>query len=403
LVLLVLSAGVMVLASACGLTPPGSPPTTTSTTTSTVSTSSTSTTITASTTTTAPKPCFHGSFSDTGYPPCHDAPSGYYVDTLGAHTPTPCPLGAYQPLTGQVSCLPAPPGSYVDQVGQWQVTSCPEGTTTTSPGATSASDCVPNPVTQIGAGAFHTCALLPAGTVECWGYNVNGQLGNGVSGSNAYSSIPVAVTGLSGVTQIAVGGGHTCALLSDATVRCWGSNSTGQFGNGSTTGSSTPVPVPGISGVRQIAAGAGFTCVLLTDGTVRCWGNYLYGQLGNGQVAPDQPDVPWWIPTPVVVSGLSGVTQIAAGGEEACALLADGTVRCWGGNGYGDLGDGTDFLRPSPVAVTGLSGVTQLAIGDYHVCALLAVGPSTAGAATPPANWVTGPTRIGGRRLRCPG
>jgi alpha-tubulin suppressor-like RCC1 family protein len=103
------------------------------------------------------------------------------------------------------------------------------------------------------------------------------------------------------------------------------------------------VAVSGLSGVTEIAAGYYHTCALLSGGEVRCWGSGGFGQLGDGSATLRL--------TPVGVSGLGGVTAIAAGGEHTCAMLSGGEVRCWGYNGRGQLGDGTATFRPFPAPV----------------------------------------------------
>ena len=145
----------------------------------------------------------------------------------------------------------------------------------------------------------------------------------------------------------------------------WGENSDGELGDGvAGKPSNVPVPVSGLSGVTAIAAGAEHSLALLSDGTVMAWGEQQSGQLGDGP--SEDSDVP------VPVSGLSRVTAIAAGGTGSLALLSNGTVMAWGGNSLGELGDGSEGAASDvPVAVSGLSGVTAIASGGNHSLALL--------------------------------
>jgi alpha-tubulin suppressor-like RCC1 family protein len=225
-------------------------------------------------------------------------------------------------------------------------------------------------VTAIAAGRYHACALLSTGAVKCWGQNTYGQLGDG---STTQSLTPVSVPDLSsGVIAIAAGERHTCAVLNTGAVKCWGNNDNGQLGDGSTTQSLTPVSVPDLSsGVTAIAAGRYHACAVLNTGAVKCWGWNLYGQLGDGSTTQSL--------TPVSVPSLSsGVTAIAAGERHTCALLSTGAVKCWGYNDNGQLGDGSAASvtpRTTPVSVSTLSsGVTAISTGSYHTCALLSTG-----------------------------
>jgi alpha-tubulin suppressor-like RCC1 family protein len=217
----------------------------------------------------------------------------------------------------------------------------------------------------LGAGLDHTCALLPGGGVECWGGNSAGELGNGTT---ADSPVPIPVSSLSGATGLSAGFGHSCAVLADGGVDCWGSNSSGQLGNGSTVAySSTPVPVSNVSGVMAVATGLDHTCAVLAGGSVDCWGDNSSGQLGTNLATTSSP-------LPLAVSSLGGVVGVSAGFEHTCVLLSDSTVKCWGANSSGQLGNGTTAESPLPVAVSALSGVSGLAAGAYHSCALLSDG-----------------------------
>ena len=189
---------------------------------------------------------------------------------------------------------------------------------------------------SIGAGLAHACAVLVDGSVRCWGAGRDGQLGNG---NNLASLAPVTVVGLTGpAIQVAAGTSHSCARLADGSVDCWGANNRGQLGNGSTVASNAAVLVGGsLSGATQLSLGAEHSCVRGGDGAVRCWGNGIYGQLGNGSTASRT--------LPVLALGLSTVSTLAAGQYHTCAALADGSIQCFG-SGYGSsptiIGGATD-------------------------------------------------------------
>ena len=226
---------------------------------------------------------------------------------------------------------------------------------------------------SISAGYYYTCALLSTGAVKCWGSNLYGQLGDGSTANATARTTPVDVSTLSsGVIAIAAGERHTCAVLNTGAVKCWGNNDNGQLGDDSTLQSLTPVSVPSLSsGVTAIAAGRYHACAVLNTGAVKCWGWNLYGQLGDGSTLQSL--------TPVSVPSLSsGVTAIAAGERHTCALLSTGAVKCWGYNDNGQLGDGSAASvtpRTTPVDVSTLSsGVTAISTGSYHTCALLSTG-----------------------------
>jgi alpha-tubulin suppressor-like RCC1 family protein len=226
--------------------------------------------------------------------------------------------------------------------------------------------------TAVASGGSHTCVLLSNSTVKCWGDNEVGELGNGTLGG--YSTSPVKAVGISNASAIAAGGGYSCALLSNGMVNCWGGAFGGQLGNGTSKGASPiPIAVNEISNATAISAsGWGVhTCALVSDGHVKCWGRNDFGQLGNGTTAKS--------PVPVLVSGISNATAIVAGTFHTCALLTDGHVKCWGANRFGQLGNGTSTTSPprgltTPVSVAGISSVIAIAAGEDHTCALLSDG-----------------------------
>ena len=222
-------------------------------------------------------------------------------------------------------------------------------------------------VTAIGAGAQFSCALLADGTAQCWGLNSSGQLGNN---SLVDAKVPVGVTGVAGgsaMTALAAGAHHECGLLADSTVECWGDNEEGQLGNGTVADSRVPVHVIGVTGAIAVDVGRHFSCALLVDGTIDCWGYNLFGELGRGTIG-DQAT----IAAPVV--GLGGVTALASGDHHTCAVTVAGTVACWGWNLHGELAIGAGGASGSPIAVAGLTGVTATAAEDFDSCALLANG-----------------------------
>jgi alpha-tubulin suppressor-like RCC1 family protein len=223
--------------------------------------------------------------------------------------------------------------------------------------------------THVASSFNHTCAIYGSGGLHCWGLNASGQLGDGTTTNSA---IPVVVPGLTGVTSVSAGRVHTCALA-QGVVKCWGEGIEGQLGNGTTNSSPTPVSVIGLSTVSNqavaVAVGADFSCaqmqnVLSGASTVRCWGGNSAGQVGNGTTSAQ-------VFAPATVSGLTGVTHLAAGSYFACAVTG-GTVRCWGSNISGQFGIGTTSLGSNvpAAAATGITNATTVTAGGLHVCAV---------------------------------
>ncbi|WP_253900134.1 RCC1 domain-containing protein [Corallococcus carmarthensis] len=223
-------------------------------------------------------------------------------------------------------------------------------TPTPVPGVTS--------VASISAGFYHTLALKQDGTVWAWGYNHEGEMGDGTS---SLVSPPVKVLDLTGILAVEAGAQHSLALKQDGTVWAWGYNAYGQLGDGTTTDRLMPAQVPGLMGVTAIAAGAAHSLALKQDGTVWAWGLNENGELGDGTNTNRLG--------PVQVQGLTGVMELGADYQTALALKQDGTVWGWGANHYGQLGDGTTHHRSVPMQVPSLSGAIAFSISS-HVLAL---------------------------------
>ncbi|MBL8519890.1 MAG: S8 family serine peptidase [Betaproteobacteria bacterium] len=220
-------------------------------------------------------------------------------------------------------------------------------------------------VISIASGDHHALALQSDGTLIAWGYNASGQLGNG---TDTNTTLRVSsVTGLTNVESVAAGANHSLAKRADGTVWAWGLNSQGQIGTGTAAARLlSPTQVTSLSGVVAIAAGRAHSLALMADGTIRAWGANESGQLGNGNQAQQN--------APITVSGLANVVAIAAAGNHSLALKADRTVVAWGNNDFGQLGDGGNVSRSLPGAVLGLSSVGIIGAGATHSLAVKSGG-----------------------------
>jgi len=278
---------------------------------------------------------------------------------------------------------------------------------------------------SLSTGFFHTCAILDNGSLKCWGRNDDGQLGledtdnRGDGGGEMGDALPAIFLGAGKTAvQVAAGYSHTCALLNDGAVKCWGANSTGVLGLGdelargtnNTDGSMHTLPAVNLGVGRtaqQMSTNAGHTCVLLDNASIKCWGNNFYGQLGlgdwshRGDNAGEMGDA---LPAVDLGTGRTA-SQVMTGGGYSCALLDNGQVKCWGQNSWGDvirgsLGtcwaldmndqSGACWNAAFPIATRGHglaagqmgdalpavdlgSGRTAVALslGNFHACALL--------------------------------
>lgn len=222
-----------------------------------------------------------------------------------------------------------------------------------------------HPASAIAARGLHTCAIVQAslmGQVMCWGHNQSGEIG--VIGYGPQE--PTLIPNFAGVTKIAAGYFHNCAIANAGNIYCWGRNGAGELGNGTFSNTHMPTMVPGLADARAIGAGDQHTCAVVgATGSVWCWGRNSSGQLGDG-TANDSP-------VPVRVLGLRfSAVSVSAGANHTCATSAFGELACWGDGAFGKLGTGAtvDRLRPFHITFPGRVVPSSVSAGRYHTCAI---------------------------------
>lgn len=209
----------------------------------------------------------------------------------------------------------------------------------------------------LAVGGEHTCVKL-GDTVQCWGNNDSGQLGDG---TRLRRSLPRTVTGLPPVAAVSAGFFHTCAWTVAGEIWCWGDNDELQVADARRGAVTRPQLVSGLGNIQQLASGGRGSCVLEQSGAIKCWGANNFGQLGNG--------VPGAASTPVTVVDVPAAQSISVGGYLACAITrSGGQVWCWGENDAGQLGIGSLDVKARPQQ-TMMSGAVEIAVGESHVCA----------------------------------
>jgi alpha-tubulin suppressor-like RCC1 family protein len=229
-------------------------------------------------------------------------------------------------------------------------------------------------VLQIAGGRYHTCVLIEGGAIYCYGQGAYRQLG----GDYGAQSTARVVANVGDAVAIACGDRFTCAIRPGGAVWCWGDDDHGQSGTSATTPCGdavidsvcivTPKPVVGLeSGVVELALGADHACARMNDGTVRCWGDNSKGQVGQSALGD--------VSAPTKVPGVAGAKQITAGDEHSCALLASGQVACWGADDDAQIGNGkTGTAITQPATVAGLADAVEITGGGEHTCARRANG-----------------------------
>jgi len=220
---------------------------------------------------------------------------------------------------------------------------------------------------QVALGWYHTCAITNGNNLKCWGYNANGQLGDG---TNDVTLVPTTIDfGLNVFPQeVALGAFHTCAITNDNKLKCWGDNSFGQVGDGTMIDRNLPTNIDlGLNVFpQQVALGSMHTCAVMNDNKLKCWGWNEYGQVGDGTM------IDRIIPTTIDLGLNAYAQEIALGSEHTCAVMNDNKLKCWGLNEYGQVGDGTTSDRNIPTTIDlGLNAYAQeVALGESYTCAI---------------------------------
>jgi len=312
---------------------------------------------------------------------------------LLSHTESGC-FGLCVESGGSAECAAASCGDGIEQPEE----ACDDGNATNGDGCSKA--CAHEPV-AVFAGGQQSCALTTTGSLRCWGDNASGELGlgdtkaRGIEATELGSALKGPDLGVHTVKQVALGQSHSCALLDDDTLRCWGLNESGRLGHGDTVtrgdgagemGSALPITQLGGSGrATAVAAGEAHSCALLSGGRVKCWGSNASGQLGLGDtMARGGAAMQMGDQLGSVDLGPSRTAKkIAAGVAHSCAVLDPDTVKCWGKNDRGQLGRGdTDARGDEPDEMSVLTPidlgpdvvVLDVVAGAVHTCALLRGG-----------------------------
>lgn len=302
------------------------------------------------------------------------ASPGNYVSSNGATSQEPCEIGSFQELSGMDKCDDATPGYYVDSQGSNSQIACLGGTYNPNTGSQSSSACIGSDagfnvpiINSINSGNTHSCSILDDGSVRCWGDNEHGQLGDGTR-ANSLSPILAATPLGKSAISISTGGEHTCAIFDDGTLRCWGSNSNGQIGDGTFIERTTPTLINlGLDKfAKSVSLGQTHTCALLNDDSIKCWGSNSNGQIGDGTTLDSNS------PRSVTLQGGQTAISISSGSYHTCSILENFSVSCWGDNWHGQLGDGTNdrSLGPTMVLFDSEYEVRFLDSGSFHTCAI---------------------------------
>jgi alpha-tubulin suppressor-like RCC1 family protein len=214
-------------------------------------------------------------------------------------------------------------------------------------------------VLQITVRDSHSCGILNNNTLKCWGYNGWGQLGDGTTVNR---SSPVTIDSGTGYQRVSAGYHHVCGITSSSALKCWGRNNSGQLGDGTTIMRTTPISIDGSTSYQRVSSGYYYTCGITTSGVLKCWGDNASGQLGDGTTVNKT--------SPSVIDSGTGYHLVVVGDYHSCGITTSYTLNCWGYNGYGQLGDGTTILQSSPAVIDNGINYLRVAAGGRYTCGI---------------------------------
>lgn len=217
--------------------------------------------------------------------------------------------------------------------------------------------------TSVSPGGSHNCAIDSSNHLYCWGYNLNGQIGDGTT--NPYPSLQM-IDGANFYAQVSSGSSHTCAITMSGTLKCWGANSYGQLGDGTTTQRTTPVVIDGANFYQSVSAGFNHTCGITTAGILKCWGLNTASQLGDG-TATNRP-------SPTVINSGTSYIKIASATSSTCGITNTGVLKCWGQNSSGQLGDGTVITKTTPTVIDSGVSYQKISTSASFTCGITVAG-----------------------------
>ncbi|QLY26452.1 hypothetical protein [Bdellovibrio sp. KM01] len=216
---------------------------------------------------------------------------------------------------------------------------------------------------QVALGRTHSCALMSDNSVRCWGHNTYGGIGDGTT---KFKDTAVTVSSGTSFKSVAVGLDHSCAVTTGGDLYCWGRNTNSQIGDNTVTQRTSPVLIDSGVAYSMVSAGESHSCGITSTNKLRCWGLGDMGQIGQGTTATQA--------VPLEIDGTTDYQFVAAGSKTTCAITTANKLRCWGRNTYNNLGEGTTTNSSTPISIDATADYSVVSVGSHHTCGILTSG-----------------------------